>query len=638
MNRVQVRFLPDNVTVSVPPGTDLLRAAALAGLEIKSGCGGEGVCGRCLVAIRSGRARVEEGNMAPKYRRLGYALACRTKVEGDLVVEIPPEARIETTQQVLLDGPSRLLQEKETDVLLQYGLQPVCRKYTVSLPPPTLVENAPDLTRLVARLVPSTGFSEITTNLAALRELPEVLRRDNFRVTCTLADLGDGRAEIVHVEPGEAVRPAYGLAVDIGTTTVAALLVDLASGETLDRVGTYNHQIRFGDDVITRIIHSVREERGLEELQRAAVDTINELIDRLLARHDLWPTDIQAVAVAGNTTMTHLFLGVSPKYLRLEPYIPAAARFPVVRAGELGLKVHPEAPVRCMPAVASYLGGDIVAGLLVADMQHLPGIGLYIDIGTNGEMVLGGRDFLVGCACSAGPAFEGSGITCGMRATAGAIDGVTIDPDTLEARVHTVGGEKPLGICGSGLVDLLAKMWRAGIIDRAGNFQRLPSPRLRWGDEGPEYVLAWRRESGSGRDVVITEADVKNLLRSKAAVYAGIRSLLRSVDMELEAVEKVWIAGGFGNYLNIRAAVRIGLLPDLPPEKFVFLGNASVKGARLALLSGRAWQEAERVAQGITYLELSVGNTFMDEFVSALFLPHTDLRLFPSVEREEVER
>lgn len=632
-----MKFLPDNVTVSVPAGTDLLQAAALAGLEIKSGCGGEGVCGRCLVRIREGRARVGEGNMAPKYRRLGYVLACRTRVEQDLVVEIPPEARMETTQQVLVDEPSRLLQEKETDALVRYGLQPLCRKFSVALSAPTLVENAPDLARLVAKLGPASGYSEVTTNLSVLRELPEVLRRDDFRVTCTLADLGDGRAEIVHLEPGEAVHPAYGLAVDIGTTTVAAHLVDLASGETLERVGTYNHQIRYGDDVITRIIHSVREERGLEELQQAAVGTINELVDRLLARQNLWPSDIQAVVVAGNTTMTHLFLGVSPKYLRLEPYIPAAARFPTVKAGELGLKVHPEAPVRCMPAVASYLGGDIVSGLLVSGMHQLPGIGLYIDIGTNGEMVLGGRDFLVGCACSAGPAFEGSGITCGMRATAGAIDGVAIDPETLEARVHTVGGEKPLGICGSGLVDLLARMWRAGIIDRAGNFQRVSSPRVRWGEEGPEYVLAWRRESGSGRDVVITEADVKNLLRSKGAVYAGIRSLLRSVDMEQDAVEKVWIAGGFGNYLNIRAAIRIGLLPDLPPEKFVFLGNASVKGARLALLSGRAWQEAEKVAQGITYLELSVGNTFMDEFVSALFLPHTDLRLFPSLEREEVE-
>lgn len=632
-----MKFLPDNVTVSVPAGTDLLQAAALAGLEIKSGCGGEGVCGRCLVRIREGRARVGEGNMAPKYRRLGYVLACRTRVEQDLVVEIPPEARMETTQQVLVDEPSRLLQEKETDALVRYGLQPLCRKFSVALSAPTLVENAPDLARLVAKLGPASGYSEVTTNLSVLRELPEVLRRDDFRVTCTLADLGDGRAEIVHLEPGEAVHPAYGLAVDIGTTTVAAHLVDLDSGETLERVGTYNHQIRYGDDVITRIIHSVREERGLEELQQAAVGTINELIDRLLARQNLWPSDIQAVVVAGNTTMTHLFLGVSPKFLRLEPYIPAAARFPTVKAGELGLKVHPEAPVRCMPAVASYLGGDIVSGLLVSGMHQLPGIGLYIDIGTNGEMVLGGRDFLVGCACSAGPAFEGSGITCGMRATAGAIDGVAIDPETLEARVHTVGGEKPLGICGSGLVDLLARMWRAGIIDRAGNFQRVSSPRVRWGDEGPEYVLAWRRESGSGRDVVITEADVKNLLRSKGAVYAGIRSLLRSVDMEQDAVEKVWIAGGFGNYLNIRAAIRIGLLPDLPPEKFVFLGNASVKGARLALLSGRAWQEAEKVAQGITYLELSVGNTFMDEFVSALFLPHTDLRLFPSLEREEVE-
>ncbi|HHY96093.1 MAG TPA: DUF4445 domain-containing protein [Firmicutes bacterium] len=629
--RVQVKFLPDNVTVSAPRGTDLLRAAALAGLEIKSGCGGEGVCGRCLVAVRSGPVQVEEGNMAPKFRRLGYVLACRTRAMGDLTVEIPPEARIETTQQVLVDNASDLLAEKETDALVRYGLQPLCSRVTVQLSPPTLVDNASDLTRLISRLVPASGFRDITASVAVVRELPEVVRRDDFRVTCTLADLGEGRAEIVHVEPGEGRKRAYGLAVDIGTTTVAAHLVDLDTGETVDRVGTYNHQIRFGDDVITRIVYASREERGLEQLQEAVVGAINELIERLSARWDLWPTDIRAVVAAGNTTMTHLFLGIPPRYLRLEPYIPAATSFPAVKGYQLGLKVHPEAPVRCLPAVASYLGGDIVSGLLVADVMHQPGIGLFIDIGTNGEMVLGGRDFMVGCACSAGPAFEGSGITCGMRATAGAIDGLVIDPDTLEARVHTVAGEKPLGICGSGLVDALARLWRAGIIDRAGNFQRVSSPRVRWTEEGPEYVLAWRRESASGRDIVITEADVKNLMRAKGAVFAGIRSLLRSVDVDFAAIDRVWIAGGFGNYLNIRDAVEIGLLPDLPPEKYVFLGNSSVKGSRMALLSRRAWREAEEMARGITYLELSVGNAFMDEFVSALFLPHTELGLFPSV-------
>lgn len=331
--------------------------------------------------------------------------------------------------------------------------------------------------------------------------------------------------------------------------------------------------------------------------------------------------------------MAHLFLGLSPKYIRLKPYIPTANTFPPVRAGDLGLAVNPRAWVLSFPAVASYVGGDIVAGVLATRIAWEEPLTLFIDIGTNGEMVLGNRDWLISCACSAGPAFEGGGITFGMRAMKGAIERVEIDPETFEVEVKAISGYRPMGICGSGLIDLIAKMRRVGLIDRTGHFQLdKKTPRLRETEDGDvEFVLVWGQDTECGKDIVITESDIKTLIRSKGAVFAGIQSLLRTVGLDLEAIDRILIAGGFGNYLNVADAVEIGLLPDLPPAKYRFVGNTAVKGAKLGLLSRPALEEAKEIASRMTYVELSVGTTFMDEFVSALFLPHTNLSLFPSV-------
>jgi Uncharacterized metal-binding protein len=337
--------------------------------------------------------------------------------------------------------------------------------------------------------------------------------------------------------------------------------------------------------------------------------------------------------IAGNTTMTQLFLGVDPRYIRLEPYIPTMTSVPPVPAREIGLHMIPEALVHCYPSVASYVGGDIVAGTLVTDLANGEDIILFIDIGTNGEIVLGNQDWLVTCACSAGPSFEGGGITFGMRAMPGAIERVIIDSETLDVSLKVINNTPPVGICGSGLVDCIAKLLEAGIIDRAGNFQmghKSGSKRIRATSDDKEFVLAWAHQSGGNKDVVITENDVKNVIRAKGAIYAGIRSLLNMVAVDLEMISRIVIAGGFGNYLNVHDSVRIGLLPDLDTDRFEFIGNSSVKGARLALLSQNAWREAEELGRKMTYVELSVGATFMDEYVSALFLPHTDLSLFPS--------
>jgi uncharacterized 2Fe-2S/4Fe-4S cluster protein (DUF4445 family) len=679
----KVTFVPDELTVDVTPGTTLRRAAAMAGIELKSTCGGDGTCGLCLVKVVQGTgARFLGGNIAPKRRREGYLPACRTIVESDLTVEVPEFARL-AHHRVLVDQIRRgeVLAEEEADAVSRYGLDPLLRRVDLKLEAPTLTENASDWTRLVTAIRRAAGDPGLTvgvTDLSVLRKLPATLRENDWEVTVwlrgwdeALAGAADGssrsggskgmgaegprgangaskaamsdappKALVVDVTPE---RPNLGLAVDIGTTSVVTYLVDLDRGTTLASRGTFNKQARHGDDVITRIVHATEENRGLDQLHKAVVGSVNELVDGMCLAADVSPEDIRAVVAAGNTTMEHLFLRIPPDFIRLEPYIPAAVDFPIVTAGELGLAVNPAAPVRCVPSVASYVAGDDVAGVLTTGMTDRDEVTLFIDIGTNGEMVLGNREWMVACACSAGPCFEGGGITHGMRAVPGAIERLEIAGD-YEVSVETVGGAEPKGICGSGLVDALAKLKEVGIIDRAGKFQPVDSPRYREGPDGPEFVLVGGadvadRESGKGKggaggpgEIVITEADVKNLIRAKGAIYAGIRSLLAAVDLTLADIDRIDIAGGFGNYLNIRDAVRIGMLPDVDPSRYRFVGNTSVKGARAALVSRQAFEAAREVAAQMTYLELSVGSGFMEEYVSALFLPHTDLTQFPSVE------
>ncbi|HAA38405.1 MAG TPA: ferredoxin [Firmicutes bacterium] len=630
MEKATVLFTPDNLAVDVEPGTSLLQAANLAGIELVSSCGGDGTCGRCLVKVQDGYVKVKDGgNISPRAKKAGLVLACKTFAEGNVVVDIPSRSRLEE-HQVLLD--EQLLLEKDIDGAEGFSLQPLCQKLAVTLTPPTLEENIADWERLQTAIRSALSCSDVRISMSVLRQLPEALRAGDWQVTVGVTQI-NGCAEVITIEPGHTTsREVYGVAIDIGTTTVAAQLIDLVNGFTVSKKGSYNKQARFGDDVISRIIHASERPEGLAELHQTIISTINDLLAELLQPGNLAAKDVLMVTVAANTTMTHLFLGLPPKYIRLEPYIPLAAATPPVKAQELGINVNPEAYVVCFPSVASYVGGDIVSGTLVTNVAKDERVTLFIDIGTNGEMVLGNQDWLVSAACSAGPAFEGGGITYGMRAMKGAIDSVDIDPETFEVKVSTIGRCKARGICGSGLIDCLATFRNVGIIDRAGKMQTdIQTPRLRQSDEGWEFILVYGAESESGRDIVITENDIKNLLRAKAAVYAGIRSMLNAVQLEMEMIERVLIAGGFGNYLNIGDAITIGLLPDLPAEKYTFIGNSSLKGARLALISKEAWQEAQELGEKITYLELSAGNDFMEEFMSALFLPHTDMSLFPSI-------
>ncbi|GAB6151705.1 ASKHA domain-containing protein [Desulfosporosinus burensis] len=634
MSQFQVKFMPENRVVEVPDGTSLLNAAAKAEIFIKSGCGGKGTCGACKVVVLSGDPTVSgTGNLTPEQLSKGVRLACKTLVQGDMAIEVPPESRLQEHQVLMGDVQKGFLQESEQDLLEKFGHHPLAIKHRISLSKPTLTENSSDWARLSIELrrVLKTGDKPIHIPLSVLKHLPESLRKANWDVSITLTDTNAGFT-VTHLEAGNDVPP-YGLAIDIGTTTVVVYLVNLLTGEIVDQQGTYNKQAKFGDDVISRIVFAVENEQNLQEIRNAVVDTINGLLDKILTRQSLSKTNISSAMVAGNTTMTQLFLGIDPRYIRLEPYIPTMTTVPSIPAREIGLHMLPEALVHCYPSVASYVGGDIVAGTLVTDLANGEDIILFIDIGTNGEIVLGNQDWLVACACSAGPSFEGGGITFGMRAMPGAIERIIIDPQSLDVSLKVINNQTPVGICGSGLVDCIAKLLSAGIIDRAGNFQighKSGSERLRATTDDKEFVLAWAHQAGGEKDVVITENDVKNVIRAKGAIYAGIRSLLNMVAVDLEMISRIVIAGGFGNYLNIHDSVQIGLLPDLEPDQFVFIGNASVKGARLALLSQNAWREAEELGRKMTYVELSVGATYMDEYMAALFLPHTDISLFPS--------
>ncbi|MGO0123153.1 ASKHA domain-containing protein [Desulfothermobacter acidiphilus] len=614
----RVRFLPEGVAVEVPKGQTLLQAAARAGIILKGACGGEGVCGRCRVQVLEGRVTAPHNpRLSEQERQEGWVLACQALPVGEVTVLVPDSSRL---------SAHRVLKAEENSVPLHR--EPLWWLQEIDLDPPTLEDPTDDWGRLSWALE-RRGVAPLWISRQLLAELPGTLRSANWRLASELAIVSPNLYELQGLRPRGQEVQAWGLAVDIGTTTVAAELVDLASGRVVATAGTYNRQAAFGDDVISRIIHATEYPEGREELQQAALETINGLIEELCRAAGARFQDIRAVVGAGNTTMAHLLLNLDPTYIRLEPYVPAVNAPPPVKAVKLGLKTHPEAWLYLVPGVASYVGGDVVAGVEVTGMAEGEELTLLLDIGTNGEMVLGNRDWLLACACSAGPAFEGSGVTCGMRATAGAIEEVEVLPGGREVYYRTVEGKKPLGICGSGLISLLSSLLRAGVIDRSGRFvEGLSTPRLRRGEEGWEFVLVWARESAHGHDIYVTQGDLQNLLRAKAAVFAGLHTLLRAAGLEIGMLQRVYIAGGFGRFIDVDDAVAIGMLPYLPRERYFYVGNTSLKGARLCLLSRSSWQEVARLARRMTYVELSVGNVFMDEFMAALFLPHTNADLF----------
>jgi uncharacterized 2Fe-2S/4Fe-4S cluster protein (DUF4445 family) len=619
-----------NATITVPTGTMLADAARQAGIEIGQPCGGQGRCGRCAVQVKSGNVRRRSTlRLSPQAIDDGYGLACQSVVEGDATIYVPPQEKI--VRNLTTD---RVAAEVTVPADYDFATSQTFKRIPLTLSQPSMDDQTDDWSRLKTALRIQANINEVNVSLNSLRTIGTMLRECDWKVTVIIeTDPAGGPARLVNVLPCHFTEsdPMWGVAIDIGTTTVSLWMVDLITGKVRAQVAEYNGQIARGEDVISRIIFASKN-GGENEMRERVLDTIDQLLIKACKRLNARPAEIVKATIAGNSTMMHLLLGIPAASIRLSPFITAVNHLPLMTAREIGLHIHPDATVDCLPGVASYVGADITAGVLTSGLDHSEDMTLFIDVGTNGEIVLGNSDLQITCACSAGPAFEGAGVVDGMRATNGAIEEVWIDGETYEPSYRVIGNQKPKGICGSGLISLLSEAFLTGVIDKAGNVNlMLPTPRVREGAHGAEYVVAWGTESESGEDIVLSRVDIDNLLRAKAAIYAGFTVLAEQVGIPLETVAKVQVGGSFGKYINVEKAVQIGLLPDVAWDQFEFLGNTSVKGAYMALLDWRKRQQIEDIASRMTYIELSADNTFYEAFTSALFLPHTDMSKFPSV-------
>ena len=642
MSDCTVTFYPDEKKIRVAKGTDILDAAAGAGIYINSSCGGEGVCGRCKVIVKSGNVLSEPtGRISREEQEKGYVLACRSTIHSDIEVEVPPATRLRKeqilTEEAKIERMAGVFSKAEKigkDIEIKerkvFTHSPLATKLFLKLSPPTINDNISDLERLYREIRQNVDIPIIQTGLANVKKMGRLLRESNWQATVTLGKR-NGTTEVVFIEPGDTSKRNYGISLDIGTTTIAANLVDLNTRKTLGTKASHNRQVTYGDDVITRIIYAEKSD-GLEKLHHLVIDTVNELISSLVSENEINLNDVTCVTCAGNTIMTHLLLRVDPTYIRREPYVPIANFMPVIRASESGIKINPRGLLACLPGVSSYVGGDITAGVFASGIDETEKISILIDLGTNGEIVLGNREWLVCCSSSVGPAFEGSGVHSGVKAMEGAIQKVEINPKNYDVQYSTIGRTKPIGICGSGYIDCLAELSKTGVIERSGKIKEdIKTQRIRKSSEGLEFILVEASESATGEDIVITQVDITNLILAKGAIYTGVQVLVKKVNMEMEKIEKIYIAGGFGNYLNIKKAIWIGLLPDLPQDRFEYVGNTSLAGAKFALLSYDAMIKIREIAKKMTYVELSVEPSYMNEYTGSLFLPHTDIARFPTV-------
>ena len=632
-----IKFLPYETTIQVQDGDTVIRAALEAGVHVNASCGGEGVCGKCRVLIEDGTV---DGGISEKLseedQEKGYRLACQAIVKSNLVVRIPVESTIDAGVLKMQAAPRRTahIREMNFEELKEKGLfiAPVEKKY-LELPAPTIQDNLPDITRLISYLQLEHDEHRLDVTLAMIRKISPVIREDDFRVTATLVrPVRDvGKTRIINVQPGNTSDQSYAIAMDIGTTTIYGQVIDLISGEVLAEHGEFNGQISYGEDVISRIVYAEKPD-GLAKINEVVIKTINKILTKIVKRSGVDPENISTITLAGNTTMTQLMLAVDPRSIRRAPYVPAATLYPPIKASDLGMELGEHVAALVYPAVSSYVGGDIVAGVMGSGIYRSEALTLYMDVGTNAEIVIGNKDWLACAACSAGPAFEGGGLKFGMRAAKGAIEDFSIDPITLEPMIITIGNVRAKGICGSGLIIMVAVMFELGIINNLGKFDRdLDTPRIREDNGIYEYVLAWQGETQIDRDITLTEIDIENLIRAKGAIYSGCMTLLTEVGMGIEDIEKIILAGGFGSYVDLEKAMTIGLLPEMDSDKVTFIGNGSLMGAKMSSLTNRIRKDVVEVTKKMTNFELSDTPSYMDNYVAALFLPHTDMNKFPKL-------
>jgi uncharacterized 2Fe-2S/4Fe-4S cluster protein (DUF4445 family) len=619
-----VTFLPSYRKIDAPRGTTILDAAQKAGINMNVVCGGIGKCGKCVVIVQSGKAEFDRA----KYGRFfteeelkkGTCLACVTTIQGDLQVVIPESTLIQE-QKILIDG---------MDAPIEF--HPSVKKYYVELQQPTLADPSPDLSRLLWGIQKKGGpvAEKMYAPLEVMREIPALLRHSDWKVTGTVA-LVPGGYRLIDLQENDTSQRLYGAAVDLGSTTVVAYLWDLISGKVAGVASNYNRQISCGEDILARVNYA--QKNGIEKLQTLAVESINSALTAAANGAGIDREDIYEVVVAGNTVMTHMLLGIDPAYIIKEPYVPVVQRALSVAAARIGITCNDNCGLFAFPAVSDFIGGDIIADILACRMSEREEISLLVDIGTNFEVVLGNSEWMFSCAGAAGPALEGGEVLFGMRANPGAIEKISIDPATLEPTYATINRIKPRGITGSGLIDIIAELLSVGVIDRTGRINTgIVNPRIRPGSHYPEYVVAWAGETDIGKDIVITENDIKNLIMSKASIHAACVTLMKEAGVTRLDIDTIYFAGAFGNYINKKNATIAGLIPEIDLDRIKNIGNGAVAGANMALINRRQRKLLDGIAGKIAYIELNAEPSFMDEYTSSAFLPHTDLTLFPRVQ------
>ena len=628
------------VVVECNLGDNLLELAKRANVAIDAPCSGNGSCGKCRVKLLSGEVEtIPSRHISEEEFSQGWRLSCNCKVVSDCTVLVPDiasayQSRMKTAD---LSSPEELaIFESVKQAIEHDGGIPFTNNFLalqLEMDAPSEADTMPDIERLqwaVQAAAADHEVSRVVVPFTVMVKLASTLRENDFRV-CVKGEVKDTVFTCMDICPFDDTA-LVGAAIDIGTTTVTMVLADLVSGKLLAKGSSGNGQIRFGADVINRIIQSTKP-GGKKALQDAIVkETLNPILGNLCKSANISAKAILHMVIGANTTMNHLLLGVDADPVRMDPYIPSFFAWQDLKAGDLKLVANPLAAVILAPNIGSYVGGDITAGTLATMMWNMDEMTLFIDLGTNGEIVYGNRDFLMSCACSAGPAFEGGDISCGMRATDGAIEAITIDKDTLEPTLTVVGdpGQKPVGLCGSGIIDIIAELFRVRAIDAKGLFIR-ENKRIARDHHGMgRYIIATAEESDTGREVAINEVDIDNFIRAKGAIYSGIDTLLQSVDMTPECIDRICVAGGIGSGINMKNAISIGMLPDVELEKYQYIGNSSLTGAYAMVMSEEATEKCHEVAANMTYLELSTYPGYMDSFVAACFLPHTNASLFPS--------
>ncbi len=584
-------------------------------------CGGHGICGKCAVKIHSSEMLTptitEKKIISKSDLALGYRLACLVKTlrPTKLKIEIPPESE-ETQQRLIVSG----LMPKVT-------LQPTIKKVYLEIKPPTLNDPKSDLYRLTSAINKNEYFRITDIDYNSLKELPTTIRNDEWKVTVGIFK----NREIVSIESGNTSKSCYGFAVDIGTTKLAGYLINLLNGKTVSTVSSLNPQSKFGEDIITRITFTMKDIESMSEIHRCIIEGINSLIEEACHYAGISSNEIFDVTVAGNTAMHHIFLGVSPRHLSLAPYPPVLSRGFEVKAIDLGLSTNIGSRVYLLPVIAGFVGGDAVADIIATGIHSTDELSMLIDIGTNAEIVLGTKKRLVSCSCASGPAFEGSHIRHGMRASEGAIERIWIDPRSLEVSFKVIGDTKPVGICGSAVVEGIAEMFRTGIIDSRGRMDQKNTKSIRKRNDSLEFIIANRSESGINNDIVITQSDVREIQLAKAAVYTGISILMKYMKIKPKEIKKLYLAGAFGTYINPSSAIDLGMFPEIPVGVIQFVGNTAGSGARMALLSNPTRKLVERIIKKISYIELGADPNFQKEFISSMDLPNANKNLFPSV-------